>query len=225
MKTPMKTMTKTLLSCAVVFLGSHAAYGQCKVPTDAIYIMDTDVKNVLKGAPPAVDQQLRVVDLCKYALAVGIIHRGPTPVPGAARGKAGNKGKGKQTANLQRCNAGTAPEGAAPSGAGGIAHDDETETYIIVSGGGTVVTGGAIVNGVKSGPESEVTKVLNGPSCSGQIVGNVTKRVVGPGDIVIIPFGVPHGWTDITDHVDYLSVRPDPDHVLQQGYVNPGVKQ
>jgi len=41
---------------------------------------------------------------------------------------------------------------------------------------------------------------------------------------VIIPFGVPHGWTDITDHVDYLSVRPDPDHVLQAGYVNPVLK-
>ncbi len=222
----MKTMTKTMLSFAALFFGSHAAYGQCKVPTDGIYIMDSDVKNVLKGAPPAVDQQLRVVDLCKYALAVGIIHRGPTPAPGAARGKMGKgKGRGKQTANLERCNAGTAPEGAAPAGAGGIAHADETETYIIVSGGGTVVTGGAIVNGFKSGPESEVTKVLNGPSCSGQIVGNVTKRVVGVGDIVIIPYGVPHGWSNIPDHVDYLSVRPDPDHVLQPGYVNPGVKQ
>src|SRR5580698_5377333 len=224
----MKNLTKTMLSSAVLFLGSHAAYGQCKVPTDGIYIMDTDVKEVLKGAPPAVDQQLRVVDLCKYNLAVGIIHRGPTGAPagGAARGKAGKgKGNGKQAANLERCNAGTAPEGAAPSGAGGISHDSETETYIIVSGGGTVVTGGAIVNGVRSGPESEVTKVLNGPSCSGQMVGNVTKRPVVPGDIVIIPFGVPHGWADITDHVDYLSVRPDPDHVLETGYVNPGVKQ
>jgi hypothetical protein len=227
----MKTMTKTILSSAFLFLGSHAAYGQCKVPTDGIYIMDTDVKEVLKGAPPAVDQQLRIVDLCKYNLAVGIIHRGPTAAPaaGAARGKAGNKGgakgAGKQAANVVRCSTGTAPEGAAPAGAGGISHDDETETYIIVSGGGTLVTGGAIVNGARSGPESEVTKVLNGPSCSGQIVGNVTKRVVAPGDIIIIPFGVPHGWMDITDHVDYLSVRPDPDLVLQTGYVNPGVKQ
>src|SRR5580698_8252195 len=223
----MKNLTKTMLSSAVLFLGSHAAYGQCKVPTDGIYIMDTDVKEVLKGAPPAVDQQLRVVDLCKYNLAVGIIHRGPTgaAAAGAARGKAGKGGAKQVAANIQRCNTGTAPEGAASSGVGGISHDSETETYIIVSGGGTVVTGGAIVNGVRSGPESEVTKVLNGPSCSGQMVGNVTKRPVVPGDIVIIPFGVPHGWADITDHVDYLSVRPDPDHVLETGYVNPGVKQ
>jgi hypothetical protein len=221
---------RTLLSVAILFAGASAAFGQCKVPTDGIYIMDTDVKEVLKGAPPAVDQQLRVVDLCKYALAVGIIHRGPTggAATAAARGKAGNKGgkgTGKQAANVERCSAGTAPEGAASSGVGGISHDTQTETYIIVSGGGTVVTGGAIVNGARSGPESPVTKVLNGPSCSGQMVGNVTKRPVVSGDIVIIPFGVPHGWADITDHVDYLSVRPDPDHVLEHGYVNPAIKQ
>jgi hypothetical protein len=123
------------------------------------------------------------------------------------------------------CSTGTAPADAKPSGAGGIAHDDETETYIIVSGSGTLVTGGVIEHGFRSPPESEVTKVLNGPSCSGPIVGHVTERVVNPGDIVIIPFGVPHGWKDISDHVDYLSVRPDPDHILPAGYVNPLIKK
>ncbi len=51
------------------------------------------------------------------------------------------------------------------------------------------------------------------------------KRVVNPGDIIIIPATVPHGWTDIGDHVDYLSVRPDPDRVLPAGYVNPIIKK
>jgi len=36
---------------------------------------------------------------------------------------------------------------------------------------------------------------------------------------------VPHGWTDIADHVDYLSVRPDPDRVLPAGYVHPSLKK
>jgi mannose-6-phosphate isomerase-like protein (cupin superfamily) len=36
------------------------------------------VDTLLKNAPPATDQQLRVVDMGKYNLAVGIIHRGPT---------------------------------------------------------------------------------------------------------------------------------------------------
>ena len=45
------------------------------------------------------------------------------------------------------------------------------------------------------------------------------------GRVYIIPAGVPHGWTDITDHVDYLSVRPDPDRVLPKDYVNPAIKK
>lgn len=36
----------------------------------------------------------------------------------------------------------------------------------------------------------------------------VKKQVVKPGDIIIIPAGVVHGWTDIPDHVEYLSFRP-----------------
>jgi len=215
-------MKKTILSAlAWVVWSQAAAFAQCEVPKDATYIMDSDVKDVLKHAPPAVDQQLRIVDLCKYNLAVGIIHRGPSGEAGRGAPKAA-KGE-KKASNLERCSSGPAPANAAPSEAAGISHDDETETYVVVSGGGTVVTGGVIVNGTRSAPESEVTRVLNGPSCSGQIVGNVTKRKVGPGDIVIIPYGVPHGWTDIADHVDYLSVRPDPDHVLEKGYVNPAI--
>jgi hypothetical protein len=48
---------------------------------------------------------------------------------------------------------------------------------------------------------------------------------VKPGDIIIIRPDVFHGWTKITDHVDYLSVRPDPNHVLPAGYVNPAIKK
>ena len=48
----------------------------------------------------------------------------------------------------------------------------------------------------------------------------MVKRVVNVGDIIIIPAGVPHGWSDIPDHVDYLTVRPDPDRVLKP-YVHP----
>ena len=113
----------------------------------------------------------------------------------------------------------TVPADATP---GAIAHDQTTETYIIVSGAGTLVTGGKIVNGNRSAPDSEVTRVLNGPSCSGPTIGNVVKKVVKTGDIIVIPAGVPHGWTDITDHVDYLSVRPDPDKVLEHGACAPG---
>jgi hypothetical protein len=32
---------------------------------------------------------------------------------------------------------------------------------------------------------------------------------------------VAHGWSQVTDHIEYLSVRPDPDRVLPSGYVYP----
>ena len=53
---------------------------------------------------------------------------------------------------------------------------------------------------------------------------DVVKRMVKEGDIVIIPSGVPHGWSDIPNHVDYLSFRPS-DHILTAGYVHPSIKK
>ena len=45
----------------------------------------------------------------------------------------------------------------------------------------------------------------------------VVKKLVKPGDIIIIPAGVVHGWLDIPEHVDYLSFRPSPDILTAGG--------
>ena len=115
------------------------------------------------------------------------------------------------------------PKGVANSA---IYHETKvTEVYHILKGSGTLVTGGKIVNGNKSGPDAQVTTELNGPSCSGTAIGaDIVKKAVKTGDIIIIPAGVPHGWTDITDHVDYLSFRPS-QRVLTAGYVHPSIKK
>ena len=207
--------TMVLLSCSVAALGQSA-----KVAT---YITDEQVKAT--NATQGIDHQIVSVDIGKLNEAVGIIHRGKTTPAPAVRGSVSGGAARGAAAAADPCGEqmSTAPADSVP---GGISHDHQTETYIIVSGGGTLVTGGRIVNGRKSGPDSDVTKVLNGPSCSGMIAGSdVVKRVVKPGDIIIIPAEVPHGWIDITDHVDYLSVRPDPDRVLPAGYVNPAIKK
>ena len=104
----------------------------------------------------------------------------------------------------------------------GLLHTDVTETYVILSGGGTLVTGGTIVNGRAFPADNEVVTVLAGPSISGPIQ-NPAFRVVKTGDVIIIPAGTPHGWTAVADHVDYLSIRPDPKKVLPAGYVNPTI--
>ena len=221
-------MSRTMLlsTLAVLVVVSQAVILAQTRPTAATYITDEEVKAV--NATPGVDRTIRVVDIGNENFAVGIIHR---VAPAAARGAGAGAGAGAAAGSGRAAapaampcgeQASTPPAGAIP---GGIAHDSQTEGYVIVSGSGTLITGGHIVNGNKSAADAAVTRELNGPSCSGLIAGaDVVRRAVKPGDIIIIPAGVPHGWTDITDHVDYLSLRPS-GHVLQAGYVHPAIKK
>jgi hypothetical protein len=223
-------MQKGILCLLPAVFATIPAVAFAQSPKAATYITDEEVKTV--NSQPGVDRTIRVVDIGNENFAIGVIHRGATAggargtaaASGAAAGAAGGgAGRGGAQTGEPCGEQATAPPTAATPG--GIAHDSQTEGYLIISGGGTLVTGGHIVNGRKSAPDAEVTKVLNGPSCSGTIAGaDVVRKQVKTGDIVIIPAGVPHGWTDITDHVDYLSFRPS-DHVLQAGYVHPSIKK
>jgi hypothetical protein len=82
---------KNLRVCAFVFFGiltawQLAALSQAgNAPQIAFDIPKTDIDTLLKNAPPAVDQQLRVVDMGKYNLGVGIIHRQRLAAHGAHR--------------------------------------------------------------------------------------------------------------------------------------------
>jgi len=192
----------------------------------ATYITADQVKAV--NALPGVDRQIVNTDVGNTNLAVGVIHRGKTGAPPAAAAAGAGGGAAAAPAAAAAPPEPCGETGTPPAGGtgGGIWHQGQTETYIIISGSGTLVTGGKIYNGRKSGPTSEVTKVLNGPSCSGTIAGaDVVKKVVNVGDIIIIPAGTPHGWTDIGDHVDYLSVRPDPQRTIPELYTNPLLKK
>jgi len=223
-------MTRGILITVALALMLAPAAALAQTPKAATYITDEEVKAV--NATPGVDRTIRVVDIGNENFAIGVIHRGAT---GAARGTGAGTGAAARGAGAGGGRAAGAPapvpcgEQATPPPAGGtpggIAHDSQTEGYLIISGGGTLVTGGRIANGNKSAPDAPVTKELNGPSCGGTIIGSdVVKRVVKVGDIIIIPAGVPHGWIDIGDHVDYLSFRPS-DHVLTAGYVHPSIKK
>ena len=209
-------MKKQLLSA--LFVLSLAIPGEVTAQVDlsrATYIgveQWRDTVNALGG----VDRQIVSQDIGALNLSVGIIHRRAL-APATGGGRAG-RGRGGAAA-ASDCGVSS----GADSGARGIQHLHQTETYIIVSGAGTLITGGSILNGRMSSPTSSVTTTLNGPSCSGRIVGDVQRVDVVVGDIIIIPAGVPHGWASIPRHVDYLSVRPDPDRVLPSDYVNPSI--
>jgi mannose-6-phosphate isomerase-like protein (cupin superfamily) len=108
---------------------------------------------------------------------------------------------------------------------GAINHEHITEVYYIISGTGTLLTGGTVVNARPTPADSEIVKVVVGPSNQGTFKEAAQRRKVGPGDVVIIPPGVFHGFDEVTTGIDYLAVRPDPMHVLPTGYVHPAIKK
>jgi mannose-6-phosphate isomerase-like protein (cupin superfamily) len=86
------------------------------------------------------------------------------------------------------------------------------EIYYILEGGGTLVTGGKLREPIVR-RKSAMTATDNLSSTSG-IDGGIARRL-GKGDIVIIPGGVAHWWSQRDGDVTYLIFRPDPDNVLK----------
>jgi hypothetical protein len=215
----MKTFVGSLLAASL--LAQPAVAAAQEFPQGwATYITRQQWMTV--NEEPGVDRQLVSRDIGKLNLSVGIIHRGSTRQPaGRAGGGGGGGGGGGAAAAAAPC--GVTTDLGRNSGASGILHMHQTETYIVVQGSGVLVTGGQIMNGRLSAPESSVTTTLNGPSCSGAIVGDWVSKHVYEGDIIIMPAGTPHGWLDVPVGVDYLSVRPDPDRVLPDDYINPAL--
>jgi quercetin dioxygenase-like cupin family protein len=108
---------------------------------------------------------------------------------------------------------------------GAINHEKITEVYYVISGSGTLLTGGAVVNIRPVAADSEIVRVAVGPSNTGTFQQPAQRRKVSAGDIVIIPPGVFHGFDEVTTSVEYVAVRPDPEHVLPAGFVHPAIKK
>src|SRR5262245_46404014 len=173
----MKPVTPAV-ACAYLLLVQAQAFSQGgSPPIAATDITAADVQAVLTAPTGGGDRQMKVVDIGKYNVSVGVLHRGKT-TPGA-------------------------PVGA-------INHEHVTEVYYIISGSGTLLTGGTVDNPRPLAADSEIVKVAVGPSNNATFTRAAQSRRVGPGDVIIIPAGVYHGFDDVADHVDYISVRPDP---------------
>jgi hypothetical protein len=218
----MRKLAVRAVAIAVVLVPAVGlAQGAKTKPTAATYITKEEV-DIVNHQGQGTDRNIKVVDIGHENFTVGIIHRGKTvngvmvPAAGAAANAAPAAGRGAAAAPTP-CGRqmATVPAGGS---AGGITHDSQTEGYLIVSGGGTMFTDGYIVNG-----RHNLSPDLNGPTCGGMAY-EVVKKVVKPGDIIIVPAGVVHGWLDIPEHVDYLSFRPSPG-ILTAGWVHPVLRK
>jgi len=107
---------------------------------------------------------------------------------------------------------------------GAINHLQLTEIYYVISGTATLLTGGTVTNVNPVAADSDIVKIDVGPSNQGVFEGAAQRRKIGPGDVVIIPAGVYHGFDEVVGGIDYLAFRTDPNHVLPANYVHPAAK-
>ena len=76
--------------------------------------------------------------------------------------------------------------------AGAVAHGGATELHHIIDGSGTLVTGGTMVRPAGG---------------RGATIQNGVSRHVGKGDVILVPAGTPHWYTDLDGTITYLEVR------------------
>jgi mannose-6-phosphate isomerase-like protein (cupin superfamily) len=167
-----------------------SCFGQA--PPAAVDVLKADIDAVIAAPEGGADRQIKVVDVGKINVGVGVLQMAKKP----------NDGKPIT----------------------GIAHTQVTEVYYVLSGSGVLITGTEIADPAALPADSDVVRVAVGPSHRATFMGG-ERRTVSAGDVVVIPAGVLHGWVEIPDHVNYLSIRPDPDRVLPAGYVSPAVKR
>jgi quercetin dioxygenase-like cupin family protein len=111
----------------------------------------------------------------------------------------------------------------APMGA--INHTKLTEVYYVTSGSGTLVTGSDVENVRAIAADSELVTTVVGPGNNATFKKPAQIRKVSAGDVIIIPAGLYHGFSEVPDHIEYVLVRPDVEKVLPAGYVNPILKK
>lgn len=87
---------------------------------------------------------------------------------------------------------------------------DVTVLYHIVRGSGVLVTGGALVGAHAMAPGDPDATLVGAHTRRGSGIRGGVSRVVSAGDIVIVPAGVPHGFSAIRQPITYLSIRIDP---------------
>ena len=82
-------------------------------------------------------------------------------------------------------------------------HPDQAEYVLVIAGSGTMISGGRLVDPVTSNPT-----LIEGSRIDGG-----TTRALHPGDVFLIPAGIPHWFGIIGDRLVLLGTKiPQPAH-------------
>ena len=76
-------------------------------------------------------------------------------------------------------------------------HDKEAELFYVIDGGGTIVTGGKLMNANRT----------NADNSSGSGIEGGTARKIGKGDFVLVPEGVPHWFSTVDGELTMMSLH------------------
>ena len=95
----------------------------------------------------------------------------------------------------------------------------------MVSGEGTMIMGTDVTNVRPVAADNDIVTTAVGPSNNATFVKPAQERRIKAGDVVVVPLGVYHGFSEIPDHIEYVSIRPDLDKVLPAGYVYPAIRK
>jgi hypothetical protein len=111
----------------------------------------------------------------------------------------------------------TGPAQSQPDGAvhvtEGLRLDQVSAIVRVLDGTGTMVTGGTLIGPQRMAANDPDVEVI-GPGQRGQAILGGDSRRVSAGDMVIIPAGVPHGFSEIEQPITYLVIRVDTGQVL-----------
>ncbi len=86
-----------------------------------------------------------------------------------------------------------------------LIHDYVTEIYQIMEGSGTLVTGGMLMDP----KESDLTRVNAGMSHTGMHHGGESRKVK-PHDVIIVPAGMAHRFSELDGPITYMVYRFEP---------------
>ena len=179
-------MKKLFISItAIAVLGSIAFSAAPETSSQATFLSATDISKVLKGTPPTAATDQPLRIVDAGAANVGLF----------------------VVHRPQEADQGCTIEHDT------LANDKTTSILFVLEGAGTIVTGGKLANPAPIASDDSDLKLL-GTGTRGSGIQDGESRRIAAGDVVIIPAGVPHGFSAIEKNITYQVVRIDSGKVI-----------